>query len=100
MTRPRPRRPVHRRAAPVRWGCTEHRTPPGQDCTWCGEQGALFTRAAPCGEPCPACGDSDGTRCTDSTPALDAWSCTTCGAVWTVEVDEHCPATLGAGDRS
>lgn len=35
---PRTPRPV------VRWGCTAHRTPAGQDCQWCAEQGELFPR--------------------------------------------------------
>lgn len=46
ITRGRPPvRPVYRRAPVVRWGCTEHKTLPGQDCTWCTKQGQLFSRA-------------------------------------------------------
>ena len=28
----------------VRWGCDLHRTPAGQDCQWCLQQGELFPR--------------------------------------------------------
>lgn len=37
-TVPQPRQPVV-------WGCTEHRTPAGQECHGCADQGELFTRA-------------------------------------------------------
>lgn len=35
---PRPREPVV-------WGCAQHRTPAGQACPGCADQGELFTRA-------------------------------------------------------
>lgn len=31
---------------PVVWGCAEHRTPAGQACRGCADQGELFARAA------------------------------------------------------
>ena len=34
-----------KRPVAVRWGCTEHRTPAGQVCDWCTQQGELFARA-------------------------------------------------------
>lgn len=30
---------------PVWWGCAKHRTPPGQECRRCADQGELFSRA-------------------------------------------------------
>lgn len=38
-------RDAPRRRAPVWWVCAEHRTPPGQECRHCADQGELFTRA-------------------------------------------------------
>jgi hypothetical protein len=36
---------VPQQREPVRWGCHEHRTPAGQDCEHCAQQGELFARA-------------------------------------------------------
>lgn len=45
MTRgPKPQKPVYRRGQAVRWGCAEHRTPAGEPCGWCAQQGELFGR--------------------------------------------------------
>ncbi len=35
---------VPRPRAAIRWGCNEHRTPAGQPCEHCAEQGELFPR--------------------------------------------------------
>jgi hypothetical protein len=41
----RARRRKTPRTTPVRWSCTQHQTPTGQDCQWCRAQGVLFPRA-------------------------------------------------------
>jgi transposase-like protein len=38
-------------------------------------------------ERCPDCDQADGIRWTGNTPDTDAWSCTGCGAQWTITVD-------------
>lgn len=93
MSNTRPEIPRPREA--VRWGCAEHRTPAGQPCQHCADQGELFARAdarrraAPLGEDCPGCGDTTGTYFVDSSPGADTWACPTCGAEWRVEIAER-----------
>lgn len=46
MTEQRRKAPaVSRQREEIRWGCAEHRTPAGQACRGCADQGELFTRA-------------------------------------------------------
>ncbi|MGH7746136.1 MAG: hypothetical protein ACREQ5_15400, partial [Candidatus Dormibacteria bacterium] len=40
-------------------------------------------------EPCPGCGQVDGTSWVTSTPVTDAWACRHCGTEWTITV--HTP---------